>query len=101
MITDVRRAGLNLQNRGRVRRAERAHRDARPINSIARHGTFYYAGKALHDHERYGILTVENIITKSSNIGAAKIGIKMGDDALYEYIRDFGFGDAHGHSAAG
>ena len=56
------------------------------------HGTFYYAGKALHDHERYDILTVENIITKSSNIGAAKIGIKMGDLALYEYILDFGFG---------
>lgn len=56
------------------------------------HGHFYYAGRPLHDHQSYGVLSVENIITKSSNIGAAKIGIKMGENRLYEYIRDFGFG---------
>ena len=50
----------------------------------------------LHDHESYGVLTVENIITKSSNIGAAKIGIKMGDNRLYDYIRNFGFGSRTG-----
>jgi cell division protein FtsI/penicillin-binding protein 2 len=55
-------------------------------------GTFIFAGHKLRDHEGYGLLTVERIITKSSNIGAAKIGIKMGDDRLYDYIRDFGFG---------
>jgi cell division protein FtsI/penicillin-binding protein 2 len=56
-------------------------------------GDFLYAGRHLHDHEPYGTLSVENIITKSSNIGAAKIGITMGEDRLYEYIRAFGFGD--------
>jgi cell division protein FtsI/penicillin-binding protein 2 len=56
------------------------------------HGRFNYAGRLLHDHEPFGLLTVENIITKSSNIGAAKIGIKLGDDKLYEYIQKFGFG---------
>jgi cell division protein FtsI/penicillin-binding protein 2 len=50
----------------------------------------------LHDHESYGALTVEQIITKSSNIGAAKIGIKMGPPRLYDYIRDFGFGTRTG-----
>ena len=43
------------------------------------HGHFYFAGRNLHDHDSYGNLSVENIITKSSNIGAAKIGIKMGE----------------------
>jgi cell division protein FtsI/penicillin-binding protein 2 len=38
------------------------------------------------------LLTVERIITKSSNIGAAKIGIMLGQDKLYEYIQKFGFG---------
>src|SRR5215471_21642323 len=33
---------------------------------------------------------------KSSNIGAAKIGIKMGEERLYKYIRDFGFGESTG-----
>ena len=56
------------------------------------HRHFWYAGKELHDHESYGPLSVENIITKSSNIGAAKIGIKMGEARLFEYIQDFGFG---------
>ena len=39
---------------------------------------------------------MEQIITKSSNIGAAKIGIRMGEDRLFEYIRRFGFGAATG-----
>jgi cell division protein FtsI/penicillin-binding protein 2 len=55
-------------------------------------GRFYYAGRLLHDHLPFGLLTVENIIMKSSNIGAAKIGIRLGDDTLYEYIQKFGFG---------
>ncbi|MEO5802273.1 MAG: penicillin-binding protein 2 [Verrucomicrobiota bacterium] len=55
-------------------------------------GRFLYAGRVLHDHESYGILSVEEIITKSSNIGSAKIGIKMGDNKLYDYICKFGFG---------
>jgi cell division protein FtsI/penicillin-binding protein 2 len=55
-------------------------------------GHFTYAGKVLHDHESYGVLTVEKIITKSSNIGAAKIGIRLGQEELYHYIRNFGFG---------
>ena len=56
------------------------------------HGHFLYANRVLHDHESYGVLSVENIITKSSNIGAAKIGIRMGEPRLYDYVRGFGFG---------
>jgi cell division protein FtsI/penicillin-binding protein 2 len=56
------------------------------------HGRFAFAGKILHDHEAYDVLSVEEIITKSSNIGSAKIGIKMGPEDLYNYIRNFGFG---------
>jgi cell division protein FtsI/penicillin-binding protein 2 len=56
------------------------------------HGHFFFAGRTLHDHESYGNLTVENIIMKSSNIGAAKVGIKLGESRLSEYIHDYGFG---------
>lgn len=56
------------------------------------HGQFHYAGRLLHDHESYGVLPVEQIIMKSSNIGAAKIGITMGQGRLYDYIHDYGFG---------
>src|SRR5206468_12924230 len=57
---------------------------------------FWFRGKELHDHESYGVLPVETIISKSSNIGAAKIGIKMGEERLFEYIKDFGFGSRTG-----
>jgi cell division protein FtsI/penicillin-binding protein 2 len=60
------------------------------------HGHFPYAGHILHDHESYGVLSVKNIITKSSNIGAAKIGIKMGEDRLADYIQAYGFGSRSG-----
>ena len=69
----------------------------RPADTFdCEHGHFFFAGRTLHDHESYGVLTVEQIITKSSNIGAAKIGIRMGENRLYDYIRNFGFGSATG-----
>jgi len=60
------------------------------------HGAFFFAGHTLRDHERYDMLSVEQIITKSSNIGAAKVGLKLGQDRLYEYIRNYGFGQNTG-----
>jgi cell division protein FtsI/penicillin-binding protein 2 len=66
------------------------------------HGRFSYAGRILHDHDsKRGILSVEGIITHSSNIGAAKIGIKMGEEKLYDYICKFGFGTRTGLPLAG
>jgi cell division protein FtsI/penicillin-binding protein 2 len=59
-------------------------------------GHFSFAGKTLHDHEPFGLLTTEGIITKSSNIGAAKIGIKLGEQNLYQYAWNFGFGQRTG-----
>jgi len=55
------------------------------------HGHFAFGGKVLHDHEAFGILSTESIITKSSNIGAAKIGIKLGEQNLYDYALRYGF----------
>jgi cell division protein FtsI (penicillin-binding protein 3) len=60
------------------------------------HGHFAYAGRVLHDHEPFGILTTEGIITKSSNIGAAKIGLKLGEQSLYDYAWSYGFGQRTG-----
>ncbi|MBR90335.1 MAG: hypothetical protein CMO66_03565 [Verrucomicrobiales bacterium] len=59
-------------------------------------GRFLYAGKILRDHHPYGLLSVEKIITKSSNIGSAKVGMRLGAPRLYQYIRDFGFGSRLG-----
>jgi cell division protein FtsI/penicillin-binding protein 2 len=59
-------------------------------------GVFHYAGHALHDHGSFGRLTVEQIITKSSNIGAAKIALRLGGNLLHDYILGFGFGAPSG-----
>ena len=55
-------------------------------------GRFLYNRRILHDHHSYGLLTVEDILVKSSNIGAAKIGLRLGPQRLYDYVRRFGFG---------
>jgi cell division protein FtsI (penicillin-binding protein 3) len=59
-------------------------------------GTFYFAGRPLGDTHPFGLLTVSEIISKSSNIGAAKIAINLGKESLYRYIRAFGFGQQTG-----
>ncbi|HXF10137.1 MAG TPA: penicillin-binding protein 2, partial [Desulfuromonadaceae bacterium] len=61
-------------------------------------GVFNYGGITLHDSEghHFGNLTVQQVLQKSSNIGAAKIGIKLGPEKLYDYMTDFGLGTATG-----
>ncbi|HEU0306687.1 MAG TPA: penicillin-binding transpeptidase domain-containing protein, partial [Lysobacter sp.] len=44
------------------------------------------------DHNNYGVQTITGIITKSSNIGAAKLAARMDDKYFYEFIRQFGYG---------
>jgi cell division protein FtsI/penicillin-binding protein 2 len=50
-------------------------------------------GGTISDHgEHYGVLTLEDIIVHSSNIGMAKVGEKLGNARLYEIVHRFGFG---------
>ncbi len=65
------------------------------------HGHFAFAGKVLHDHASYGLLSAEAIITRSSNIGAAKIGILMGENKLYDFMHNYGFGTRTGITLPG
>ena len=55
-------------------------------------GAFMYAGRILHDAHPFGVLRVEEILFRSSNIGAAKVGLRMGPARLSEYIHRYGFG---------
>ena len=52
----------------------------------------YWQWCNLKDTHAHPFLTVRNVLVKSSNIGAAKLGIQLGDQKLYEYARKFGFG---------
>lgn len=50
----------------------------------------------IHDHAPFGIITVTDILKHSSDVGAIKIGQKLGADELYHYLRAFGFGQKTG-----
>ncbi|MBP1594635.1 MAG: ftsI [Acidobacteria bacterium] len=45
-----------------------------------------------HDHKPYGYLTFTQVLENSSNIGAAKLGLRLGDQRLHEALLHFGFG---------
>jgi cell division protein FtsI/penicillin-binding protein 2 len=69
----------------------------RPDSTIfCENGVFNYGGTKLHDHKPYGELSVQDILVKSSNIGAAKLALGLGEQKFYEYIRRFGFGERSG-----
>ena len=55
-------------------------------------GQMMMAGHWLKDHESYGLLTLREIIAKSSNIGMAKLAVLLGEEKLHHYGRLFGFG---------
>ena len=64
-------------------------------------GHFSYKGKPINDHHGNGDLTVEEILMKSSNIGSAKLSLRMADQEYYDYVRRFGFGEKTGISLGG
>lgn len=53
------------------------------------------------DHNNYGVQTVTGIITKSSNVGAAKLAARMKDQYFYEFVRKFGYGQKPGSGFPG
>lgn len=53
------------------------------------------------DHRPFGELTVAEIVAKSSNIGAAQLGIALGARRLHDYSQRFGFGEATGFRGGG
>jgi cell division protein FtsI (penicillin-binding protein 3) len=55
-------------------------------------GRMTIANTTIHDHEKLGWMTFSEMIQKSSNIGAAKTGILLGEQRLYRYLQAFGFG---------
>lgn len=59
-------------------------------------GSYSVGGITIHDTHTYGTLTVSDILKYSSNIGAAKIGRRLGATRLSGYLRNFGIGEKSG-----
>jgi cell division protein FtsI (penicillin-binding protein 3) len=59
-------------------------------------GSITIGGHVFHDHKGYGLLSFSQVLEHSSNVGAAKLGMRLGQQGLYESLRNFGFGTKSG-----
>ncbi|MEO7028564.1 MAG: penicillin-binding transpeptidase domain-containing protein [Acidobacteriaceae bacterium] len=61
-------------------------------------GAWTLYGRTLHDDksDRFGRVTVQYALEHSSDVGAAKMALKLGNDKFYKYMKGFGFGDRSG-----
>ncbi|MCH2211398.1 MAG: penicillin-binding protein 2 [Fuerstiella sp.] len=55
-------------------------------------GAYRMGRRILHDHHSYTMLSVEDVLVKSSNIGMARVAERIGLQELYECTVAFGFG---------
>ena len=55
-------------------------------------GQITFGARTIHDTHDYGVLSFSDVLVKSSNVGAIRIGLRLGAERLSRYIRRFGFG---------
>jgi cell division protein FtsI (penicillin-binding protein 3) len=55
-------------------------------------GSIVLAGHTIHDHKRYGDLSVTDVVANSSDVGAIKLGLRLGEERFFRYIQAYGFG---------
>ncbi len=61
-------------------------------------GAMTMYGRTLHDDnsDHFGVVTVQYALEHSSDVGAAKMALKLGSQKFYDYMQGFGFGDRSG-----
>ncbi|QOY62281.1 penicillin-binding protein 2 [Lysobacter sp. H21R4] len=64
-------------------------------------GTMRNGRYTISDFRNYGALTVTGVLTKSSNVGAAKLALALPDAGFYEFIHGFGYGNKPGSGFPG
>ena len=55
-------------------------------------GKIVLAGHTIHDAEPNYVLSVTDMLARSSDVGTIKLALRLGEDRLYRYIRTFGIG---------
>jgi cell division protein FtsI (penicillin-binding protein 3) len=64
-------------------------------------GKYTIGTHVIHDTHEHGIMSVSDIIVQSSNIGAVKIGERLGYETFYRYLKNLGFGERTGEEFLG
>ena len=57
-------------------------------------GHIRFGSRVIDDTHDYGHLSFTDVMVKSSNVGAIKVGLRLGAERLGMYVRRFGFGRA-------
>ncbi|HET9048603.1 MAG TPA: penicillin-binding protein 2 [Chiayiivirga sp.] len=70
-----------------------------PIDTFP--GTMQVAGHTIRDVRNYGTLTTTGLLTKSSNVAAAKLALDMPAEHMYHLLRRFGLGETTGSGFPG
>ncbi|MBV9268844.1 MAG: penicillin-binding protein 2, partial [Acidobacteriaceae bacterium] len=59
-------------------------------------GVITLFGRTIHDSHAHGDMTMADVLIRSSNVGAIRIGMEVGAQNLYNYVRKFGIGSRTG-----
>ena len=65
------------------------------------HGVFTVGDRKIHDAHPESMLTVAQVIQKSSNVGAAKIALALKSETMWQGLADSGFGAQTGSNFPG
>ena len=55
-------------------------------------GVITVFGRVIHDWKRFGLLSVKQIMQNSSDVGAIKLALRLGDERFADHIARLGFG---------
>ncbi len=72
-----------LLNEGKVSANERINTE---------NGSYLFMGRRISDTHKYENLTVREVLEHSSNIGMAKLSLRIDSKTIFKYLRNFGFG---------
>ena len=59
-------------------------------------GFIYVGGIRIRDAHHVGVVPLEKAYAESSDVAAVKMGLRLGPDRFYNYIRNYGFGQQTG-----
>ncbi len=59
-------------------------------------GSITVSGRVVRDHHAFGSLTISDALAKSSNVAAIKLGLRVGDQRMFDYMKRYGFGSRTG-----
>lgn len=64
-------------------------------------GYFNIAGLLVSDHSNYGVIDMKTLLSKSSNVGAVRVALKMSQEQVWSQYQSVGFGQLTGSGFPG